>query len=62
MPNTLQHYIDSLDEAGREKVDRLKAQFLANEEDHRSRPGAATPLAPDSPSGPPLAASPSRRQ
>ena len=62
MLSTLQDYVDNLDEAGRKEVDRLKAQFLANEEAHRRGPTATIPGAPDSPSGPTVAAIPSRRQ
>ncbi|GEM_PF-4585627 len=60
MPNTLQDFIDNLDETDRQKVDRLKAQFLADETAYQHRHAAPTPNI--STSGSPLAASPSKRQ
>ena len=67
MPATLQEYIDNLDETDPKEVDRLKAQFLANEEAYRRK--HATPYARGGPpvqrtsaSSVPLSASSSRRR
>ena len=45
MHNTLQEYIDNLNETDREEVDRIKAQFLTNEKAYRrsyAAPAAAS--------------------
>ena len=67
MTNTLQEYIDNLDETDREEVDRLKAQFLANEEAYRRSHAAPVPRgtahgAPAAASSVPLTASSPRRR
>ena len=60
MPNRLQNFIDNLDEADRREVDRLKAQFLAEEAACQPRHTAPTP--DTAASRPPLAATPSKHQ
>ena len=60
MPSTLQDFIDNLDSTERQEIDRLKTQFLAEEATYQHLHGAPNPR--DASSGPPLAASPSRRQ
>ena len=60
MPNTLQDFIDNLDETERQEVDRLKAQFLADEAAYQRRHAAPSPRNESSAST--LTASPSRRQ
>ncbi|MYD94326.1 MAG: hypothetical protein F4Y02_11685 [Chloroflexi bacterium] len=60
MPNTLQDFIDNLDETDRQEVDRLKEQFLAEEAAYQRRHTAPTPGT--SVSTRPLAASPTPRK
>ena len=55
MHNTLQEFIDNLDETDREELDRLKAHFLANEEAYRRSHAAPDPRGTAHP--PPLPAS-----
>ena len=60
MPNRLQNFIDNLDETDRREVDRLKAQFLADEAACKPRYAAPTPDTATSRT--PLTASPSKHQ
>ncbi len=60
MADPLQDFIDNLDEADRREVDRLKAQFLADEAAYQRQHTAPTPST--STPGPSLAASPPKRQ
>lgn len=60
MADPLQDFIDNLDEADRRQVDRLKAQFLAEEAAYQRQHTAPTPST--STPRPPLAASPSKHK